>query len=51
MKIPARFARVGVIPEMNHNESVAWGGVGNDRDPSVEDNVVLFLRRMECIAE
>ena len=39
----ARFARVGVIPEMNHNESVAWGGVGNDRDPSVEDNVVLFL--------
>ena len=39
----ARFARVGVIPEMNHNESVAWGGVGNDRDPAVEDNVVLFL--------
>ena len=40
MKI-ARFACV-TLPEMNHNESVAWGGVGNDRDPSVEDNVVFL---------
>ena len=39
----ARFARIGVFPEMNHNESVAWGGVGDDLDFSVPDNVILFL--------
>lgn len=39
----ARFARIGVFPEMNHNESVAWGGVGNDSDFSVTENVILFL--------
>lgn len=39
----ARFARVGVIPEMNHNESVAWGGVGSDKDPDANRQVLLFL--------
>ena len=39
----ARFARVGVVPEMNHNESVAWGGVGEDRDPTGIDHVLLLL--------
>ena len=28
---------------MNHNESVAWGGVGEDADFSVGEQVVLFL--------
>jgi len=39
----ARFARVGVIPEMNHNESVAWGGVGSDEDSSGIEHVLLLL--------
>jgi len=39
----ARFARIGVIPEMNHNESVAWGGVGSDKDPDADNHVILFL--------
>jgi len=39
----ARFARVGVIPEMNHNESVAWGGVGSDHDDSAIEHVLLLL--------
>jgi len=39
----ARFARIGVIPEMNHNESVAWGGVGSDQDASAIEHVLLLL--------
>jgi glucose/mannose-6-phosphate isomerase len=39
----ARFARIGVVPEMNHNESVAWGGVGDDRDATGIDHVLLIL--------
>jgi hypothetical protein len=39
----ARFARVGVIPEMNHNESVAWGGVGSDQDASSSEHVLMLL--------
>jgi glucose/mannose-6-phosphate isomerase len=39
----ARFTRIGVIPEMNHNESVAWGGVGRDKDPESNQQVLLFL--------
>ena len=39
----ARFARIGVIPEMNHNESVAWGGVGSDHDASSSDHVLMLL--------
>lgn len=39
----ARFARIGVIPEMNHNESVAWGGVGSDHDASASDHVLMLL--------
>lgn len=38
-----RFARVGVVPEMNHNEAVAWGGPGWFSDPSSEDQAVLML--------
>ena len=32
-----------VFPEMNHNESVAWGGVGADQDASAVDHVLLLL--------
>jgi len=28
---------------MNHNESVAWGGIGDDADFNVGENVILFL--------
>ena len=38
----ARFA-VGVIPEMNHNESVAWGGIGTEHDDSAIEHVLLLL--------
>lgn len=39
----ARFVRTGTIPEMNHNESVAWGGVGDDGDPSADEQALLLL--------
>jgi hypothetical protein len=39
----ARFARIGVFPEMNHNESVAWGGVGNDQDPESSNQALALL--------
>ena len=39
----ARFVRVGVLPEMNHNESVAWGGVGPDGDAQASDQALLLL--------
>ena len=39
----ARFVRVGTLPEMNHNESVAWGGVGPDADPAAANQAVLLL--------
>ena len=39
----ARFARIGVLPEMNHNESVAWGGVGPHHDPNSAEQGLLFL--------
>ena len=39
----ARFARIGAIPEMNHNEAVAWGGVGDDQDPEAADQALIFL--------
>ncbi|MAI09388.1 MAG: hypothetical protein CMA08_02250 [Euryarchaeota archaeon] len=38
-----RFARVGVVPEMNHNEIVAWGGTGDVADPAVADQAFLLL--------
>lgn len=38
-----RFARIGSVPEMNHNEIVAWGGVGEDGDPTREEQAVLFI--------
>tara|TARA_X000001036_G_scaffold162646_1_gene154306 strand:- start:1488 stop:2573 length:1086 start_codon:yes stop_codon:yes gene_type:complete len=39
----ARFARTGYFPEMNHNESVAWGGVGNDMDPESPNQALILL--------
>lgn len=39
----ARFARIGVFPEMNHNESVAWGGVGDDQDPESSNQALIIL--------
>ena len=39
----ARFARTGTVPEMNHNESVAWGGVGTTQDPHAEQHLILLL--------
>lgn len=38
-----RFVRIGVVPEMNHNESVAWGGVGPDGDPQANEQALLLL--------
>ena len=39
----ARFARIGVFPEVNHNESVAWGGVGDDQDPESSNQALALL--------
>ena len=39
----ARFARIGVFPEMNHNESVAWGGVGEHQDPEATNQALALL--------
>ena len=39
----ARFVRIGVVPEMNHNESVAWGGIGPDTDPDAPNQALLVL--------
>ena len=39
----ARFVRIGVLPEMNHNESVAWGGIGEDADPEASNQALLLL--------
>lgn len=39
----ACFARLSVVPEMNHNEIVAWGGTDIISDPSVEKQTVLLL--------
>ena len=39
----ARFVRIGVVPEMNHNESVAWGGIGPDADPEATNQALLVL--------
>ena len=39
----SRFARIGAFPEMNHNESVAWGGVGEDQDPDAKQQALMIL--------
>lgn len=39
----ARFVRIGAFPEMNHNESVAWGGIGEVQDPNASVQALLFL--------
>ena len=38
-----RFVRLGVLPEMNHNESVAWGGIGPDGDSMASEQGLLLL--------
>ena len=39
----ARFARIGEFPEMNHNELVAWGGVGDDGDPDASEQAIILM--------
>ncbi len=39
----SRFARIGAFPEMNHNESVAWGGVGENQDPDAKQQALMIL--------
>ncbi len=39
----ARFARIGAFPEMNHNEAVAWGGVGDDQDPAANEQALILM--------
>lgn len=38
----ARFARVAILPEMNHNEVVAWGDM-RDADPDTEAQGLLVI--------
>ncbi len=38
----ARFARVAEVPEMNHNELIAWGGVGKYQDFEAPNQAVLI---------
>lgn len=39
----ARFARVAEVPEMNHNELIAWGGVGKYQDFEAPNQAVLIV--------
>jgi len=39
----ARFARGASLPEMNHNEIIAWGGVGDDCDPKAAEQALVLL--------
>ena len=39
----ARFARIGEFPEMNHNELVAWGGVGEDGDKDACEQAIILM--------
>lgn len=39
----ARFARATIMPEMNHNEIISWGGVGPDKDFSSSQQALLLL--------
>ncbi len=39
----ARFARIGEVPEMNHNELIAWGGVGNYQDFDAPNQGILIV--------
>jgi glucose/mannose-6-phosphate isomerase len=39
----SRFARIDILPEMNHNEVVAWGGVGEDQDPDAKNQALLMI--------
>ena len=38
----ARFARVAILPEMNHNEVVAWGDA-TDFDPTSEQQALILI--------
>ena len=37
------FARSGILPEMNHNEIVAWGKDSEGGDPDMENQSVIIL--------
>jgi glucose/mannose-6-phosphate isomerase len=39
----ARFARIGAFPEISHNESVAWGGVGEYQDQDATHQALILL--------
>ena len=39
----ALFARVGIIPEMSHNEIVSWGGLKHEADLRINEQAVLIL--------
>ena len=39
----ARFARIGEVPEMNHNELIAWGGVGKYQDQDAPNQAVIIV--------
>ncbi len=39
----SRFARTSVFPELNHNETVAWGGVGDDQDPESSNQALVVM--------
>ncbi len=38
-----RYARFSIIPEMNHNEIVAWGITGDVKDQAAEKQSVIIL--------
>jgi len=38
-----RYARYSIIPEMNHNEIVAWGITGDVKDQSTDKQSVIIL--------
>ena len=39
----ARFARFTILPEMNHNEIIAWGMKGDVKDPMTETQSTIIL--------
>ena len=38
-----RYARFSILPEMNHNEIVAWGIKGDIKDPMTETQSIIIL--------
>lgn len=39
----ARFARFTILPEMNHNDIIAWGMKGDVKDPMTETQSTIIL--------